>query len=1180
MGWTSTYPPAPTSFDPTKVGVVDDNFLTKWAPDPTKKGAGLGLTIGTMVDTGFSWHARSTFIILVPGPDLILTGECDFVSLQPGMGDATSGAFQLMIAYDGDAETLTAAITATVGKDPILYASGSACAFFDFNDPSAWYLDIGTKQLPIQATVAKILTGSAYLDLSSNELDAGAQAGFSGNFSAGPLKASVEAHVGFDASLTRHPLRLSGDAYLEGSVKVSAWKISVMVGLNASISMDAVVIASQPQSVAYKFHFEIDAQLHAHIAFINLSASAKFQVTVAGSTSPDNPDPPVYPIKAISIELPAHTAETWPLPITQSATGAALAEAAATPPAEPAQNVPPDSLPTIVFSVPVYDQNSIGTNPPLDGSCQVGNASYNYSLVSIVVTEADGTIAYSSNPADQAAPTNAAPIWGQWCEELGNRGKTRLQLFADNPYFLSLRTTGQNSLADSSAVTNPPPCTGVSTDVAGTCVSICQFPWVYVDHGRESFLLDGAVNDGFVLNVRGSRPCGHLPSRGSDASANSTPCWVALEPGDSLTLPSPAALVWIGAVKVTPPETPGRPIDPSTVNPAAAFRVFDAAGNRLRDTVTRTTTPNGDRFEILAPNATKIVFEKTLAVSTICSFTQQEATQVIQGQSLTTQLISALITGASGKLVPAQFAPFTTYTIAVTVSTTGGAGPVTFTTSATFTTGGPPGVLGANPPQETNPKGYPFGGSLADLTRYTAASMPQGDADRAFPWDNPYRGYNPSVVFNEGYVASLYELTPIAGNQDSQLTLNVVDANGNQLAYTGGGMIVTTVIQTPSPVTSYNSLWATRLSNQCGITQNYPPNESLSLLLTPRIAMTPRTAYSIQVTAPDSNNATRILFNQNFSSSRFLTATHHIQSHPDAVFPVALTSGAVFTNLAQASSLPAYQPSTVPDSEAALFTQILSDLGLPPAAPRETLDGSALYDTNGACRALYFTTPEPLPWDRIAINGIQATGSSSLIVRPTQIAITDFSIDAFRRGYVELVLLSDSDPSGISVTASFTLQLLHGAPHRITETLYTFSGEGVWPSGTVFRLVNGAAPQSTADVQERALAVSQFPFVVETFEAVAGFGGALLHARPVLSGYAAWNCRIVRKADGAGFFVAALDGNGNVTTISSGEIDFSLTVNRSLGAADPGNFRLWVRCDSAATIESLTWRVRVPAAGS
>ena len=302
-----------------------------------------------------------------------------------------------------------------------------------------------------------------------------------------------------------------------------------------------------------------------------------------------------------------------------------------------------------------------------------------------------------------------------------------------------------------------------------------------------------------------------------------------------------------------------------------------------------------------------------------------------------------------------------------------------------------------------------------------------------------------------------------------------------------------------------------------------------------------------------------------------------MQSHPDAAFALALDSAAVFTSLAQVCTLPAYSASLISETEADLFDQIYSDLALPPCAPRETLDGSALYAPDGTCRAILFTTPEPLPWDRININSAGFAATRTAIIRPVTIAITDISIDNTLHGYVELVLLEDGDPSGITVSQMF--EATH-SPRRaaITQQVYSFENEGIWPSGTVFRLVNGRAPNNTSpDIVERQLDNAAFPLKVLGF--TTNSSSQLLHQRSYLASYANWTYQIVRKRDGSAFFLVATDSGGNPVNLAQGELKFSLSIVRDMtNYGDPGGFRLWMRCGIASSPEAVAWHVRIPPA--
>jgi hypothetical protein len=1112
--------------------------LAKWRVEEPTRGLGAGITIGTLPDTGFSWNARTTFIILLPGPDLILSGDGSFLS--KGKGFDVKGALGVMITYDGNAATLSAAIAAEVGKEPVVRASGAAAAFFDFNDPDAWFLNIGTRQAPLNASILKVFDATAYLELDEHRLVLGARAGLDETWKLGPLTARARAELSGEALVVRRPPRTTGDASLDGLLELSAFGLAVTIGLNALVNYD-VLAQTAVLLPAWHVRFEIDAYLRVKVLVKTFTVGGRIEVDLAGGDVAALTPPPL-PLAGLSIEH-AHSTETWPLELSpaRNADGLDAGASPGPPPTSPWPVVPPDGLPTLTFAVPLTDTTPVAQNKPVTADpVRIGNADYTFRLDGITIERLDGQ--GGSTPF-------AGPITGKWCEEIA---KTRLQLFADTPYFLS-RLTHEvgNRLADHQAHRDPPPCASLARPTERRCAPMANARRVAVQPGADA-VPPGAAFDGIRLDL------------GTWRLATTTV--VRLVNGDAVAFDEQVVEVDVrvpaaqaGGSMTHLAQVAGSAGDQTPVDPSSLFTVYDAAGAVVPSMVTPGATASTLHIAPQRP-ATKVELNHTLLVEEVCYLPLAEQQRAEQEERADQDKQSALADPQQTK--PAgrtTFAPWSRYRIVVKTAAVRSQDGATFTFEdrGWFQTGGPPGVDSPPAGQPAPPAGaattadrYPNGGVLGSLDRYLAATVPAAaHPPPAGPLESAYRGDDPAMVFNEGYVPALYAA---AG---AGLALNVLDQNAQplitdgQLTQPDGTLLLdasgktiaaqTAELGVPAHTDRFRTLWQSRLAG-CSVAQQYPDDSSLTLALDPRSALAPRRRYELQASAGPGGP---IVARAAFRTSRFLTAAHHLQSHPDLVLTATITASAVPASLPDA--VDGSSRSTVGSAEAAAFDALWEACGLGTPPERQTLDVTALVDAAGTVRALIVTSPEPLSWDRILWSATRApmpAGMQAVPPRRAKIADADLSGPAA----VDVMLLEDGDPAGIEL-------YVDGAG------VYRFAGEGRWPSGTLFRVLSGSsAAPSTPDAQVRACGTAiVLPGVVSLVA-----GRTELHKRRVLgaSSYAPLPLRALRRWDGTAFFLVHIPSPPVLAAFPTGDLCLACTVKREIG--DPA--RRWTRAGDAS----------------
>ena len=103
--WYGWYKDVPEAFQVTDPG--------KWSADPGAWAFGAGLSIGTLVDAGYSVNTKALLVVLLPGPVLLVEGKADLFKIPAEVGSATQeGTLSLLAALDGRAGTLQLGIDA------------------------------------------------------------------------------------------------------------------------------------------------------------------------------------------------------------------------------------------------------------------------------------------------------------------------------------------------------------------------------------------------------------------------------------------------------------------------------------------------------------------------------------------------------------------------------------------------------------------------------------------------------------------------------------------------------------------------------------------------------------------------------------------------------------------------------------------------------------------------------------------------------------------------------------------------------------------------------------------------------------------------------------------------------------------------------------------------------------
>ncbi|MGB1250220.1 MAG: hypothetical protein ACPG8W_06260 [Candidatus Promineifilaceae bacterium] len=456
-----------------EIGVTD--LKNKWANEHGSLAIGGGITIGTLPDNGFTFSGKMLLMIVFPGPIVLLEGKANLLKARSKLDEEP--LFRSLAVLDNRERTLLLGLDAQYkygSGGELIDISGSAEAFFDFDDPSDWHLYLGQKEpreRRIRAEILSIYEANAYFMLDAHKLQMGAWVGYDKRWKFGPLRVTIEAWIEGNTVVSWRPAHFYGDLWMHGKAELSVF------GFGLGLSADARIAAD----VFDPFH--ILGQLSVGI---NLPwPLPDFDVDIELEWGPE-PDPPLLPkpLQEVAIEHFKVTTK-WPLAtgdlllpsydsngdgLLDGSTGMALTPAGSN---EPNLNtlpiVPLDARPHITFGRSVHDDALISVNPqpPTPQRERIGDPENNegpvlvrYGLKEVVLAKRDGAIWQTvARKGDTANAADVPRLFGAWAPILSlplpenfdassdvHVNQTKLWLWSRTPYSYTRHTS--DDLAD------------------------------------------------------------------------------------------------------------------------------------------------------------------------------------------------------------------------------------------------------------------------------------------------------------------------------------------------------------------------------------------------------------------------------------------------------------------------------------------------------------------------------------------------------------------------------------------------------------------------------------------------------------------------------------------------------------------------------------------------------------
>ena len=361
--------PAPSWYHRPEIGVAD---LRKWRAQEGSLALGAGITLGTVVDNGYTFAGRFLFGIVFPGPILFLEGRANLLKERATL--AREPLFRTLVVLDFRAGSFLMGLDVQYKIDDdgaLIDIGGGAEAFFDFTNPGNWHIFFGIDEPPARRIRAELFSqifeANAYFMLDPQRLRTGAWIGYDKRWTFGPLTVALQAWIEGGATLSWKPLYLTGYLWLHGAVELKVF------GFGFSLSADARIDAG----VFDPFFVRAELSVSVDLPWPLPDASA--DLVLAWGPEPDPPLLPV-PLKEIALEHLKVTT-TWPL----SSAGNVLTlvpqpdgdgdgffsdpvpapPAANTAPPAAAPVVPLDARPRLTFGRSVHDDPLVGSNPSL-----------------------------------------------------------------------------------------------------------------------------------------------------------------------------------------------------------------------------------------------------------------------------------------------------------------------------------------------------------------------------------------------------------------------------------------------------------------------------------------------------------------------------------------------------------------------------------------------------------------------------------------------------------------------------------------------------------------------------------------------------------------------------------------------------------------------------------------------
>ena len=291
------YPTDATGIDTNATPDYDATDVSKWVnyPDPGAFALGVGATIGTSADDGFTVSAAVMLVIMTPGPVFSLIGKANILSKRIGSAQQDAN-FEAMATYDGNAGTFDLTIDAQYQIPVVLDIEGTAELYVDAHS-GVWFFALGKPphDKRLKARLLDIFETDAYFVIGDWGLLTGTWVGYSASWSFGPLAVSLDAYLATLAAIQWSPLQLAGGIELHGNVHLSAF------GIGLGLTADALLEGCAPNPFWVRGGFQVELDLSWPLPNVGATVSLSW-----GGDDGSVPPPPLA-LSHIDATLVDHT---------------------------------------------------------------------------------------------------------------------------------------------------------------------------------------------------------------------------------------------------------------------------------------------------------------------------------------------------------------------------------------------------------------------------------------------------------------------------------------------------------------------------------------------------------------------------------------------------------------------------------------------------------------------------------------------------------------------------------------------------------------------------------------------------------------------------------------------------------------------------------------------------------
>lgn len=327
-----------------------------WILTPGAHAFAAGMLVGTL-EGGYIVHLKGIVLIELPGPRLLLVMKADVLKAPPVLDSDQTAAFLAVLDIDFGRGTITIGIVAEYRIEKLLKIRIPVTAFFNTNDSSDWFVDLGTFFEPVTIEILDVLRGVGYLMIHGDGIDdlplpiatSGLtvavgfhlEAVLMGSKSIGLY---LEVAAGFDAVVSFEPFAIGGRIYARGELRL------FIISIGASAELLVLVGKHTAPSGAVTDRTYVHGEVCGKVDFFFFSIKACVSLTIG-----EEPDPiPEPPDLVAGVTLVSRTPALIEGSAIDRAVDGKIADALDedAPAGATLPTVPLDAIPVIMFASP------------------------------------------------------------------------------------------------------------------------------------------------------------------------------------------------------------------------------------------------------------------------------------------------------------------------------------------------------------------------------------------------------------------------------------------------------------------------------------------------------------------------------------------------------------------------------------------------------------------------------------------------------------------------------------------------------------------------------------------------------------------------------------------------------------------------------------------------------------